>query len=216
MISRYLDPEDAAAEILFGLIMALTFTLGATLVTEAGPDRFREIVYGTVTCNLAWGVIDGALYVLSDLFELGRRGMRINEVRAAASRAEAMESIREAFHDKFAAITTPEERQRLYAEIHRLVLRMEVPPRRPTRESLAGAAAVFVLVSATSLPVLLPGLLLGNTAVALEISNGLLIIGLFATGYAMARAVEDRPILLGVAMAALGLVLVALAKALGG
>ena len=216
MISRYLDPEDAAAEILFGLIMALTFTLGATLVTEAGPDRFREIVYGTVTCNLAWGVIDGALYVFSDLFELSRRGMRINEVRAAASRAAAMESIREAFHDKFAAVTTSEERQRLYAEIHRLVLRMEAPPRRPTRESLAGAAVIFVLVSATSLPVLLPALLLGNTAVALEISNGLLIVGLFATGYAMARAVAGRPIRMGTAMAAIGLILVGVAKALGG
>jgi len=216
MITHYLDPEDVAAEILFGLIMALTFTLGATLVTEAGPERFREIVYGTVTCNLAWGLIDGALYVLSDLFELGRRGVRIDEVKAASSRAEAMERIREQFDERLAQVAAPEERGRLYAEIHRLVLQMEVPQRRPTSESLAGAAVIFVLVSGTSLPVLLPGLILGHTAIALEIANGLLISGLFATGYAMARAVSGRPIRFSAAMATIGLVLVAVAKALGG
>ena len=216
MISRYLEPQDAAAEILFGLIMALTFTLGATLVTEAGADRFREIVLGTVTCNIAWGLIDGALYVLSDMFELGRKGVRIRQVKAARNRAEAMQRIRDEFHDEFASITSHEERQRLYAEIERLVLRMDAPAPRPTRESLAGAAIVFLLVSASSLPVLLPAVLIADAATAVQIANGLLIVGLFATGYAMARAVEGRAIRVGLAMAAIGLVLVLIAKALGG
>ncbi|HTS91942.1 MAG TPA: VIT1/CCC1 transporter family protein [Stellaceae bacterium] len=216
MIKRYLEPEDVAAEVLFGLIMALTFTLGATLATASGPERYMEIVRGTVTCNIAWGVIDGTLYLLTEVFTLGRTGLRISRVKRARSDAEAIERIRATFHDRFSPITTHEERERIYAEIRRLVLRMDAPPPRPTRGSVAGAVIVFLLVSATSLPVLLPAILAPDRAIALEISNGLLIVGLFATGYAMARIVERPAIRVGLAMAAIGLVLVAVAKALGG
>lgn len=215
-ISRYLDPEDAAAEILFGLIMALTFTLGASLVAEGEVARLREVVYGTVTCNVAWGLIDGFFYILADLFEISRRGMRINQVRTAHTKAEAMETIREMFEEKIAAVATPEEREHFYGEVHGLVMRMTAPPRRPTRESLAGAAVIFVLVSATSLPVLLPSLLLKDIEIALQISNALLLICLFATGYGMASAVRGRAIRFGAITAAVGLVLVGVAKALGG
>jgi VIT1/CCC1 family predicted Fe2+/Mn2+ transporter len=216
MISRYLDPEDASAEILFGLIMALTFTLGASLVAEGEIARLREIVYGTVTCNVAWGLIDGFFYVLTDLFELSRRGMRITQVQKARSKAEAMERIREVFEETVAGVATPEERENYYEAVHRLVLRMTVPARRPTREAVAGAAVVFLLVSATSLPVLLPSLLMQDIQIALQISNALLIICLFATGYWMAKVVRGHPIRFGTIMAAIGLVLVAIAKALGG
>ncbi|HMK68435.1 MAG TPA: hypothetical protein VK433_07800, partial [Stellaceae bacterium] len=188
-----------AAEILFGLIMALTFTVGTTLATETGPDRYADIVRGTVTCNIAWGVIDGVLYLLSDVFTLGRTGMRINRVNRARSDAEAIERIRASYHDRLAAVTSHEERELIYAEIRKFALRMKPPRPRPTRGSFAGAAIVFLLVASTSLPVLLPAVLLSNPALALEVSNALLIAGLFATGYAMARIVEGHPIRVGLA-----------------
>jgi VIT1/CCC1 family predicted Fe2+/Mn2+ transporter len=216
MIARYLDPQDASAEILFGLIMALTFTLGATLVAEGEVARLREIVYGAVTCNLAWGLIDGFFYILADLFEISRRGMRITEVQRARSKTEAMEAIREAFEERITGAATPEEREHFYEEVHRLVSHMTAPARRPTRDSVAGAGIIFLLVSATSLPVVLPSLLLEDIAIALQISNGLLVICLFATGYWMATTVKGRPIRFGAITAAIGLVLVGVAKALGG
>jgi len=215
-IGRYLDPETVFAEILFGLIMALTFTLGASLVVGPDPDRSYEIIYGVVTCNLAWGLIDGVFYVLGELFVLGRRGMRIGRVQTARSREEAMLGIRQEFDERIAAITTPEERERIYGAIHQLVTRTAVPATRPTREGLLGALLVFALVSATSLPVLLPALVLGDPSAALKIANVLLVVCLFLTGRAMAKAVGGRGIWFGLIMAALGMVLVGIAKALGG
>ncbi|HEX7374650.1 MAG TPA: hypothetical protein VF277_06720, partial [Steroidobacteraceae bacterium] len=71
--SRYLDAGSRMGEILFGLIMTLTFTLGAGLVIqEEGREGARAMLVAILGCNLAWGVIDGIFYVLGQLFERGR------------------------------------------------------------------------------------------------------------------------------------------------
>ena len=50
---RALDPVDRVAEVLFGLIMVLTFT-GSLSVAEAGRDDVRAMLVGALGCNLAW------------------------------------------------------------------------------------------------------------------------------------------------------------------
>jgi VIT1/CCC1 family predicted Fe2+/Mn2+ transporter len=64
------------------------------------------------------------------------------------------------------------------------IARHAVPRRRPLFGSEVGAAVtVFVLVSATALPAVLPFMLLDNPALALRTSNVLLVLLLFVTGY---------------------------------
>ena len=70
---RYLEPADRLNEILFGLVMVLTFTLTAGLTIEDGPDAARELLIATVGCNIAWGIIDGAMYLMGTLLERSRR-----------------------------------------------------------------------------------------------------------------------------------------------
>jgi len=54
---RILDPMDRISEVLFALIMVLTFTCSFS-VAGAGREEVRELVIGAAGCNLAWGVID--------------------------------------------------------------------------------------------------------------------------------------------------------------
>ena len=68
---RVLDPSDRTAEVLFGLIMVLTFT-GSLSVAEAGRADVRAMLIGALGCNLAWGVIDSVLYLMSTLAEKSR------------------------------------------------------------------------------------------------------------------------------------------------
>jgi hypothetical protein len=59
---RHLDPGWHMGEVLFGLIMTLTFTLAAGIVIqEEGREGAREMLIGILGCNLAWGIIDGVL-----------------------------------------------------------------------------------------------------------------------------------------------------------
>jgi hypothetical protein len=77
-----LDPMDRISEILFGLIMALTFTCTLGVAT-ADQIQIRTMLIGTLGCNLAWGIIDGSVYLIARLNE---RGRAIISWRAAAMR----------------------------------------------------------------------------------------------------------------------------------
>jgi len=57
--TRVLDPVSRATEILFGLIMVLTFTASLN-VTEASRADVRLMLIAALGCNLAWGLIDAA------------------------------------------------------------------------------------------------------------------------------------------------------------
>ena len=65
-MKRVLDPVSRVSEILFGVIMVLTFT-GSLSVATAGRAEVREMLVGALGCNLAWGVIDGILYLMGAL-----------------------------------------------------------------------------------------------------------------------------------------------------
>jgi len=51
---RVLEPNERISEVLFGLIMVLTFT-GSLSVAESGRDDVRAMLIGALGCNLAWG-----------------------------------------------------------------------------------------------------------------------------------------------------------------
>ena len=43
-VGRYLDPTESLGEVLFGLIMALTFTLGAGLIVKEGAEATTRML----------------------------------------------------------------------------------------------------------------------------------------------------------------------------
>src|SRR5215213_8105903 len=80
---RVLEPIDRVSEVLFGLIMVLTFT-GGLSVAEAGHEDVRTMLIGALGCNLAWGIIDALLYLMQSLAERGRLLMTYQALRKAA------------------------------------------------------------------------------------------------------------------------------------
>ena len=67
---RVLEPVERISEVFFGLIMVLTIT-GSISVAEAGREDVRTMLVGALGCNLAWGLIDGVMYLMDCLS--GRR-----------------------------------------------------------------------------------------------------------------------------------------------
>ena len=59
---RILDPITRMSEVLFGLIMALTFT--TTLELTAGRDDVRTLLVGVTGCNIAWGLVDAVMFLI--------------------------------------------------------------------------------------------------------------------------------------------------------
>src|SRR5678809_725534 len=80
---RLLDPIERISEVLFGLIMVLTFTCSFS-VAEAGRAETRTMLLAALGCNLAWGIIDGIMYLMGCLAERARSLGALRAVRAAA------------------------------------------------------------------------------------------------------------------------------------
>ena len=77
---RYLDPGERLGEILFGLIMVLTFTATARATLGDSPDSGRQLLIAALGCNVAWGIIDGGMYIMTAM--LGRAREASAEARA--------------------------------------------------------------------------------------------------------------------------------------
>src|SRR6187401_3868949 len=73
---------DRVSEVLFGLIMVLTFT-GSLSIAQAGREDVRAMLIGALGCNLAWGIIDGILFLMSAFAERNEDLMTLQAVRRA-------------------------------------------------------------------------------------------------------------------------------------
>mgnify|MGYP006188356141 FL=1 len=58
-----LEPIDRITEVIFGLLMAMTF-IGSLSVATAGREDARLMLIAALGCNLAWGLADAVIYLL--------------------------------------------------------------------------------------------------------------------------------------------------------
>lgn len=210
---RVLEPHDRIAEVLFGLIMVLTFT-GSLSIAEAGRDDVRTMLIGALGCNLAWGLIDGVFYLMSCLAEKGRELQTLRAVRTTQQPRTAQQLVADALPPTIASVLSPEELDQLQQRLRQLPEPASTP--RLTRAEWQGAVAVSILVFLSTFPVAVPFMFLANAALALRISNAVAIVMLFAAGAAYGRCIGRSPWPAGLAMVLLGGLLVGLTIALGG
>jgi VIT1/CCC1 family predicted Fe2+/Mn2+ transporter len=210
---RVLDPAERISEVLFGLIMVLTFT-GSLSIAEAGREDIRAMLIGALGCNIAWGIIDGILYLMGSLADKGRNLAAYQAVLRAATPREAERLIADALPPVFASVLEPQDLDRMRRRLAEL-------PEPPARARLGtsewwGALAVFLLVFLSTFPPAVPFMVMRNAPTALRTSNAVAIGMLFIAGVAYARVVGRTPWVFGISMVALGCILVALTIALGG
>ena len=210
---RVLDPIDRVSEVLFGLIMVLTFT-GSLDVAEAGRDDVRVMLIGALGCNIAWGIIDGMLYLMGCLADQGRSLTTYLAVRKSTDPQKGQRLIAAALPPVMASILKPDELETMRL---RLVQLADPPQRgRLGKDEWLGALGVFLIVFVSTFPVALPFIFMTDTGPALRVSNAVAIVMLFLTGYAFGSMTGRRPWLVGVAMVVVGSMLVGMTMALGG
>ena len=210
---RVLDPVERLAEILFGLIMVLGFT-GSLSAAEAGRAEIRTMLFGALGCNLAWGLIDGLMYLMFCLGERAEARRIVLAVRGAGSPEAGRGVVARALPAEVVRALRPEELERVRDH---LVTGVALPPRpRLVARDWGGALGIFLLVFVSTLPVVLPFVFMQDAHLALRVSNAVAIVLLFFTGYAFGRAADYPRWATGLAMVFIGLVLVGVTMALGG
>jgi len=209
---RILDPMDRISEVLFGLIMALTFTCTLGVAT-ADHIQVRTMLIGALGCNLAWGIIDGGVYLLALLNERGRAIVDWRAVRDATEVGAAHGIVANALPPLVASVLEPAQLELIRQQLHQLP-----EPARPrlTKTDWQGALGICLLSFLSTFPIVIPFLLIGDARFALRVSNAVAIAMLFLCGFMFARYAGFRPMAMGLSFVALGSAMVGVAIALGG
>jgi hypothetical protein len=216
-LRRSLEPGARLQEVLFGLIMVLTYTLTAGLSVAEGPEGVHQLLLATIGCNIAWGIIDGVFYIMGALFERGRHYRLMQALRTSPSEEAGVAAVADELDETLATVSTENARRNLYLDIVRVVTRSSPTKTRITRADLMGALASFCLVVLSTIPAAVPFLIFRDEPrFALRVSNGLLLGLIYFVGHRWAKFTGGSPWLMGLSLTLVGGVLVAVAIALGG
>jgi hypothetical protein len=210
---RILEPMERITEILFALIMVLTFTCSFS-VASAGREQVRTMLIGALGCNLAWGIIDAVFYLMGSFGALGQGILRLRALREAPNPAHAHQIIAHALPPVVVSVLSSSELESMRQKLSNLT----DLPRRPRLRitDWFGALGVFLIVVSATLPVVAPFALIEDARRALRVSNGVAIGMLFLSGYAFGRFSGHRPLWMATGMVILGGAMVAITISLGG
>ena len=208
-----LNPLDRAAEILFGLIMALTFTCSIGIATK-GEAQIRELLVAAIGCNMAWGVVDAIMYLIGELARRSREKKIFDSVQKSSDTDEVRKYIAEALSSDIASAIGEQE----IGQIKNKLINLPVSKDRArlTAHDVKHAIALFFVVFVSTFPVVVPFLFIRDTKLALRISNLVAIVMMFLCGWSVARYVGANKWVMSIVLTVIGVLLVGVTVALGG
>jgi VIT1/CCC1 family predicted Fe2+/Mn2+ transporter len=207
-----LSPFERVAEIIFGILMAISVTAAAEIGSSGGMS-VRELLLAALGCNMAWGLIDGAIFLLQAQFDRHRQHRMILELRDLASedafRARASAELPPAV----AAAMTAESFARLRAAARSYT---QARPAYWSRQELAAAGLICALVFGSTFPLVVPFLAMQDPILALRASHAVAVAMLFVLGWKIGRWSGVNALGAGSVFALVGSFLAILCVALGG
>jgi hypothetical protein len=210
---RVLDPVARVSEVLFGLIMALTFT-GTLSAATADRAEVRTLLIGVIGCNIAWGLVDAVMYLVRTATDRGRQLTLVHAVRAAPDAERGRALVRRELLAALPRVTTEAQVE----AIRERLLALDAVPGKVEldgRDAMA-ALGIFFIVVLSTFPVVLPFAFLADADVAKWVSRGLALAMLFFGGLALGKYAGYGSWKAGAFMAVLGSALTVAIVALGG
>src|SRR6201993_2216072 len=111
---RILEPMERITEVLFALIMVLTFTC------SFGVAGARTMLIGALGCNLAWGIIDAVFYLMGCFSSQGRGILQLKAVRTLSDAGAAHRVIADALPPRVASVLSPAELEEIRQKLNQL------------------------------------------------------------------------------------------------
>jgi VIT1/CCC1 family predicted Fe2+/Mn2+ transporter len=210
-VARVLDPIDRASEAIFGVLMAVSIT-GSLSAASAGREEIRTILITAIGCNLAWGLTDAVMYLIGAATEKRRKATLLRRIRETSDVGAAHRLVAEELPDRLAGSA---QEDTLEAIRKSLVATPDSAVTLGPRDFYA-ALGVFALVVLATFPVVVPFVFMRNVAAAMRVSDGLAVATLYAYGHLLGRYTGGSAWRYGLAIAAIGIVLVVVIMALGG
>jgi hypothetical protein len=224
LLGNLLDPIDRLSETIYSVLVMLTFTLAFRIFRLGGDptqsiasEYVNDLLLGAIGATLAWGLIDGIMHVLMEVFQRGERHRLLRLIQAAETEQEAVAVIADELDYVLEPIAGESERQTLYRSVLAQLRDSQPRPVGFSRGDFAGALGCLIVAIIAVLPSLVPFVLLRNNyALAVRTSNLVSFAVLFHAGYNWGRYTGSSPWRTGLILVAVGVLMVAIAIPLGG
>ncbi len=219
-----LDPIDELSQVIYSILILLTFTLAFRifkLQSGAGvhleSEQVRELLLAAFGAAMAWGIIDGLMYVLTSVFERSEKQRMLRTVQSAPGDAEAIAAIANELDFTLEPITTEGKRQALYGDVLEYLRESRPQHIGLKREDLLGGVGTLLVAIVAAIPPLAPFVLIsGSPFLALRASNVVSFVVLFISGWRWGRRTHSNPWLTGLTLMLAGAAMVLIAIPLGG
>lgn len=217
---RLIDPVYVLIEGIYSVLIILTFTLAATATAAQfiwASALLDDLFWAAFGCAVAWGIIDGVMYVLNGIAERGQSRRLWRLVASAPDEAGGVALLAEELDDSLAVITDEAERAQVYRGLYARLKGRTPQEAGFKREDLAGGLGTFLVAVGAALPVVLPLLFFrSDPLLAVRVSNFVAFAMLFLMGYRWAKYVGGKPVRTGLYLTLLGVVMMIVAIPLGG
>lgn len=210
--TRVLDPVHRISEIAFGALMALTFT-GTLSVASANQEEVKSMLVAAIGCNLAWGLADAVIFLISTVTERHRGYTMLRRLQDTRDARAGQQQIANVLPEQLAAVVTPDALETLRQSLLKISLTT-----RPGLglHDLVSAVCVFALVVLATFPIVIPFMFIPEAELALRVSNWVAVTLLFVCGVVLGRHAGGNSFMYGISFAIIGAALVNAIIALGG
>jgi hypothetical protein len=99
--------------------MALTFVCSLGVAT-AGNLKIQTTLIGALGCNLAWGIVDGGLYLLARINDRGGKILALRAIRQAPDPETARRVIVDALPSELASVLPLEQLELMQQKLQQL------------------------------------------------------------------------------------------------
>ena len=206
-----LDPIDRASEVVFGTLMAMSFS-GTLSVATAGEQDVHTMMLAALGCNLAWGLTDGVMFLVAAITEDRRKAGLLVRLHNARDNAEANRLIADELPLRLQTHANPAVYEAIRESLMNAPEQIKVLNFRRIRD----AVQVFLLVVLSTFPIVLPFMFVEETMLALRLSNLMGLLTLFVSGYFLGRFADGRPLRFAFGLSLIGAVMIGVIIALGG
>jgi VIT1/CCC1 family predicted Fe2+/Mn2+ transporter len=208
-----LNTMDRVSEILFGIIMTLTFTCSIG-IANAKNTEIRQLIIAAISCNIAWGLVDAIGYIVRTIVQQSRNRTILNSVLTTSDAEKARKDISDSLPPSIASVLEAEELEQIRKKLANLPeSALQV---RLTTRHLKKSVMIFLMMFISTFPIVIPFIFIRDTQLALRISNLIAIVLMFLCGWSLAKYVGSNKWLMSFGLTLVGIILVLITIALGG
>jgi len=208
-----LNTMDRVSEILFGIIMTLTFTCSIGIANTKNTE-IRQLIIAAISCNIAWGLVDAIGYIVRTIVQRSRNRTILNSVLTNSDADKARKDISDSLPPSIASVLETAELE----QIRNKLAYLPDPTSQVllTTRDLKKSVMIFFLMFISTFPIVIPFIFIRDTQLALRISNMIAIVLMFLCGWSLAKYVGSNKWLMSFGLTLVGIVLVLITIALGG